>query len=389
MGKRGAGRAHGRVLLHDTVAEKLRRDIVSGFYPRGTYLPSEAALGARFQVSRVTVRKALASLTALGLTRPEAGIGHRVGGQLVTGQGDESNLVAVLAPYAEGNPYFAELAGGLERTLAEADLHLAVYSTDCHGEMTCEQVMAAQVGRLLRLRPRATVVCGQRRQQHDAQLRRLQQAGIAVVEVGEGSADGSSESVGTDDRLASMAVTEWLWRWGGGPVALVVGPETAPNLEARLEGYRLALESHGVPPGAAASFALGTAGEQDGLFQRLAGAHEGGRMALLCPGVESLACLARAAADLAQTRVFGREVAVGCVVSPPWLGVETSIPVVAARWPAGRMGESVGRLIMGQSNGEGRLRRQVLLAPQLVVDEAYRQEGPRPLREEARREPDV
>src|SRR4030042_7086706 len=96
----------GRALLYESIADRLRLDIEGGFYPRGTYLPSEADLCVRFDISRSTLRKALNLLAQEGWITARAGIGHHVGGQLVARKETSSNLVAILAPYAEGNTYF-------------------------------------------------------------------------------------------------------------------------------------------------------------------------------------------------------------------------------------------------------------------------------------------
>ncbi|GAA4616196.1 FadR/GntR family transcriptional regulator [Saccharopolyspora hordei] len=53
----------------------LRDAIVRGEHPVGAKLPSEAALGAEFEVSRSVVREALRGLQALGLTVSRSGKG--------------------------------------------------------------------------------------------------------------------------------------------------------------------------------------------------------------------------------------------------------------------------------------------------------------------------
>lgn len=66
-----------RVIYRD-VADSLRSDIETGAYGDGGLLPSEAAIGARFEVSRVTVRKALELLRAEGLVESRQGLGWLV-----------------------------------------------------------------------------------------------------------------------------------------------------------------------------------------------------------------------------------------------------------------------------------------------------------------------
>lgn len=67
-----------RKSLVSEVADELRDEIVHGTFDVGSSLPSEAELGARFDVSRVTVREALRVLTVEGLLTVLAGKGSTV-----------------------------------------------------------------------------------------------------------------------------------------------------------------------------------------------------------------------------------------------------------------------------------------------------------------------
>ncbi|WP_326959810.1 FadR/GntR family transcriptional regulator [Amycolatopsis sp. NBC_01286] len=59
----------------EAVLAHLRRQIERGEYAVGDKLPSEAALGKEFEVSRSVVREALRGLQALGLTESKSGKG--------------------------------------------------------------------------------------------------------------------------------------------------------------------------------------------------------------------------------------------------------------------------------------------------------------------------
>ena len=63
------------------IVEKIRLDIASGRYSRGSRLPTEAALAASFGANRHTVRRALALLRDEGLVNPRQGSGVFVTGQ--------------------------------------------------------------------------------------------------------------------------------------------------------------------------------------------------------------------------------------------------------------------------------------------------------------------
>ena len=64
--------------LYRQLMQRIRADIASGVYPVHSRIPSEAELGDAYQVSRVTVRKALAELTREGLLRRMQGKGTYV-----------------------------------------------------------------------------------------------------------------------------------------------------------------------------------------------------------------------------------------------------------------------------------------------------------------------
>ena len=80
---------------YELVRSDLASDIASGSLAAGALLPSEVDLAARFQVSRVTVRRALALLKAEGLVGSRQGYGWFVGRSPLTQSLD------VLAPIDE------------------------------------------------------------------------------------------------------------------------------------------------------------------------------------------------------------------------------------------------------------------------------------------------
>lgn len=63
---------------HDQVAQVLGSEILSGVYPPGAKLPSEADILARFGVSRTVLREAFKTLTAKGLIVSKTRVGTTV-----------------------------------------------------------------------------------------------------------------------------------------------------------------------------------------------------------------------------------------------------------------------------------------------------------------------
>jgi DNA-binding GntR family transcriptional regulator len=84
----GEGSAPVEKPLYLQIVEALQREVLAGVYPVGTPLPSEAALVARFGVSRHTVREALRTLRESGLVSSHQGLGT-----LVRRPGDNSGYV--------------------------------------------------------------------------------------------------------------------------------------------------------------------------------------------------------------------------------------------------------------------------------------------------------
>lgn len=64
-----------REIRYRAIAEDVRRRVVEGEYAAGSLLPSEAELGAEFDASRVTVRRALEVLRDEGLVDARQGFG--------------------------------------------------------------------------------------------------------------------------------------------------------------------------------------------------------------------------------------------------------------------------------------------------------------------------
>jgi DNA-binding FadR family transcriptional regulator len=63
---------------HDVIAQTIGKEILTGLYPPGANLPPEAALMARFKVSRTVLREVMKTLSAKGLVVLKTRVGTRV-----------------------------------------------------------------------------------------------------------------------------------------------------------------------------------------------------------------------------------------------------------------------------------------------------------------------
>lgn len=84
--------------LHAQVADDLRKQITSGELQAGEKIPSEAELGERYGVSRVTVRHALRTLENEGLLVARSGVGRIV----------KATRPMVYRPQAERDPRISD-----------------------------------------------------------------------------------------------------------------------------------------------------------------------------------------------------------------------------------------------------------------------------------------
>ncbi len=94
--------------MADACCQQLRQAIIRGEITAGDRLPPERQLAAQLGVNRVTIRTALATLTAQGLVQPRQGSGYTVRNFLA--HGGPELLTALLQDSAQ------------DRTLAIADL---------------------------------------------------------------------------------------------------------------------------------------------------------------------------------------------------------------------------------------------------------------------------
>src|SRR4051812_28541557 len=67
-----------RDTIVDTLADRLRDDIIGGRYPPGAYLPPERDLASDYAVTRTSLKHAIVRLVQAGLLETRHGVGTRV-----------------------------------------------------------------------------------------------------------------------------------------------------------------------------------------------------------------------------------------------------------------------------------------------------------------------
>lgn len=119
-----------RTLLADSVAERLRREILSGQYAPGEKLSSELDLAARFKVNRFTVREAMNKLVQMHLIARRPGRGTVV---LDYAEHASVDVIEDLVLSAEGkmNPF---VVGNLLETARILSAELAALAAERRSE---------------------------------------------------------------------------------------------------------------------------------------------------------------------------------------------------------------------------------------------------------------
>ncbi len=239
---------------HRHIYEHIRDAITSGEYSVGQRVPSEAALGARFDACRHTVSRALRELERQGLLVRRRGAGSFVRGRHST----ERNLFGLIIPLGEpGKSIFGGMCGQMAR-IAQANGFALVWGDPLcaeaevqieRAERLCDQYVSRKVAGVF-FAP--LEVPAHRLSANVRIVRRLRDAGIAVVLVDRDICDYPDRSefdlVGIDNRRSGYVVTRHLIELGCRRIVFIAGPMTVATVTARIAGYQDALLRHGITP---------------------------------------------------------------------------------------------------------------------------------------------
>ena len=223
----------------------LRRKVLSGEIGHGEQLKPEMELCRELNISRTTVRKAIASLVKEGLLIRQRGRGSFVDFKRDPAQQRllgflmyESNVV--------GSTYL--LVQGAEQRAAELGYQLLLANSQNSEGPALEQVM-----RLNQARVAGTIVTPLQTLSPEKAtadvLRALRQSDQRVVLVDEFSNDDAIPSISSQNREAMHQLTTYLIERGFRRIAFLSSVRIEGVIE-REEGFRMAMEEHGleVPP---------------------------------------------------------------------------------------------------------------------------------------------
>ncbi len=231
------------------IKNDLRAQILSGQYPCGSRLPSASQLCRHYQVSLITVRRAIMDLMAEGMLTGVQGKGVFVAAtgesRLDVGQlPRRSNLVGVVIPDLASSPFWAALVQGIETHLAAHGSHMLVGISHNNAlrekEVLTDFAAHGVAGIIL------TPVGMHRTEGGDRELRALLEKGLPLVFLDVALEGFAADYVASNNEEGGYLATRHLLRLGHRRVAFIYANDTNSGRD-RLSGYRHALAESEVP----------------------------------------------------------------------------------------------------------------------------------------------
>jgi LacI family transcriptional regulator len=247
-------------LKHRAVSRQLAAEINSGKHRPGDRLPSEAQLVKRFRVSRPTVSRALRDLQAQGLIARRAGSGTYVCNPREAAAASPAfaqlglivpslrhteifeSICGELASLARVHDY-GLLWGGTARPLSpETDLSIQA------AETLCDQFIERRAVGVFFI---PFEHCSDCEAANERITTKLHKAGVPVVLIDRDILPFPERSgfdlVGIDNFTGGYTLATHLLKLGARRLAYLTLPSTAPTVNARIAGARVAMLDRGIP----------------------------------------------------------------------------------------------------------------------------------------------
>lgn len=234
-----------------TVVSELRRRLLTGHYPEGTWLPPERELAAQFGASRASVRKAIEVLARENLLvrlprcRP---IVRRPQTVRRSAEGKRHTLQLLLwrVTVFAGS---ASILRGIYQVLDHTSYRLIVESPR---SAEWEQVIRDEAQLLEQVIEEpdiaGLIVWYMGGEQNVPVLRKVRAAGIPIVFIDRLPPKGfAADFVGVDNRFAAEQAVKHLIEQGHRHIVHITNRDQASTVQHRREGYRNALRKAGIP----------------------------------------------------------------------------------------------------------------------------------------------
>lgn len=246
------GASKGKQPKYLQIVESLRSGIVGGKYRDGSRLPSEAELVRRFDVSRMTVVKAMQQLRQEGLLVRRTGSGTYATESATT----QNPVFGLMIPDLGDTDIFEPICKGMARSPGLSGHSLSwghSLATEASKEEDIEHLCQQYIDQKVSGVFFAPVEFSSRRDQVNRRiLKSLHAARIPVVLLDRCILKYPERSeydvVGLDNRRAGYVVADHLIRQGAQRIAFLAKADSAETVDDRITGYREALFAHGLVP---------------------------------------------------------------------------------------------------------------------------------------------
>jgi DNA-binding LacI/PurR family transcriptional regulator len=245
---------------HRAVSRQPAAEINSGKHLPGDRLPSEAQLVKRFGVSRPTVGRALRDLQAQGLITRRAGSGTYVHSPQEAAQAPPAFAqLGLIVPSLRHTEIFESICGELASLARVHDYGLlwggVAQLPSAEAEMSIQEAEALCDQFIERHALGVFFVPFEHRADceiaNERLTTKLHKAGIPVVlidrDIGPFPERSGFDVVGIDNFAGGYTLAKHLLKLGANRLAYVTLPRTAPTVNARIAGARVAMLEHGLP----------------------------------------------------------------------------------------------------------------------------------------------
>lgn len=302
------------------------------------------------QVSPVTRAKVEAAIASLGFVRNESARQLRAG---------SSRILAYLMLDA-GNPFFTDVARGVEDAAREAGLSVFLCNSNENAAREADYLDLLEQQRVQGVL--ITPV-----DPDSSRLRTLPARGTPVVLVDRALDDDEHCSVAVDDVLGGEVALSHLIELGHTRIAYVGGPHTIGQVVDRRSGARRSLTQAGLPAENLVELVTGalTVAEGRGAGQRLAGLP-----------LDRRPTAAFCANDLLALGLLQQCVSLGLRV-PEDLAIvgyddiefaaAAAVPLTSVRQPRQLLGRTAAELLLDESSNPDHEHQRVMFTPELVV----------------------
>jgi GntR family transcriptional regulator of arabinose operon len=240
------------------IVESLKKGLAAGLYRNGVRLPSEAELSRTFNVSRMTVVKAVQQLQQEGLVVRKVGSGTYA----APANEIESLVFGLLIPDLGQTEIFEPICRGMVRS-PQAKKHSLLWghsmaaadNKEDQARELCQHYLAQNVNGVffapLEFSPRREAV-------NSEILKKFRQAKVPVVLLDRCGMPFPQapdlDLVGLDNRRAGFLLTEHLLTMGAKKIAFFARAGSAETVQARIAGCREALSIAGLSLAESISF---------------------------------------------------------------------------------------------------------------------------------------